>query len=472
VPSRIVAAVVFAVAALLCGAAPAPANDPPLAIIGVTVIPMTGTGVVLKDQTVIVRDGRIAAIGPRARTKAPAGTRRIDGIGKFLIPGLTDVHVHLPVADVVRPGATPEALRIDDALFLFLANGVTRVQVMAGTADALKLRDEIRSGARLGPRMGVNTPMLDGPTPIWPAPMGTSVTAANAGERVRGLKAQGYDRIKVYSLLQSDAFDAVTAAARANGMPVDGHIPRAVGAERFLASGASNVAHAEEFIPDLNRSGKPAAYFAELTKNSGVWVTPTLTTYHQILLQAQDLPAVLARDVNAYAHPGVLANWSPQANRYRTFSQPAQLKRITEGWDSVQQMTRALHVAGVPLLTGTDVLNPPILPGFYLHDELRELVEVGLTPYEALEASTRNSARFFGEEQAAGTVEIGKRADLLLLTADPLRNIGASRSIDGVIIGGHWIGRQEIAARLAAIREFYARNRTNLETYSLAPARP
>jgi hypothetical protein len=249
-------------------------------------------------------------------------------------------------------------------------------------------------------------------------------------------------------------------------MPVDGHIPRAVGAERYLASGARNIAHAEEFLPDL-RSGRPPSYFADLTKKSGVWVTPTLTTYHQILLQAQDLPAVLARDVNAYEHPGVLTSWNPSANRYRTYGEPAQLKRLTDGWDQVRAMTRALHAAGVPLMTGTDVLNPPIVPGFYLHDELRELVAVGLTPYEALEASTRNPARFFGEEGDAGTIAPGKRADLVLLAADPLRDIAASRRIEGVAIGGRWIDHAEIQGRLAAIRDFYAKNRPGLETFTL-----
>jgi imidazolonepropionase-like amidohydrolase len=273
---RLVAAVLLAVG-LVSSAAAAPKAEPPLAIVGVTLIPMTGPDDILKDQTVIVRDGRIEAVGPRATTQPPSGARRMNGAGRYLIPGLNDVHVHLPVADVVHPGAAPEALRIDDALFLFLANGVTRVQVMAGTADALRLREEVRSGARLGPRIGVNTPMLDGPKPIWPAPMGVSVTAASARDQIRGYKTQGYERIKVYSLLPADAFDAVVAAAREQNMPVDGHIPRAVGAEQYLTSGATNVAHGEEFIPDV-RAGKSPDQLAALAKRYGVWVTPTLTT--------------------------------------------------------------------------------------------------------------------------------------------------------------------------------------------------
>jgi imidazolonepropionase-like amidohydrolase len=463
---RTLVCAVIAVACLGWGSTAPAAGEPPLAIVGVTVIPMTAPGVVLKDQTVLVRDGRIQAIGPRARLKPPRDARRIDGVGKYLIPGLNDVHVHLPVADVVGPTASKEALRLDDTMFLFLANGVTRVQVMAGSAGALKLRDEVNSGVRLGPRMGVNTPMLDGPQPVWPAPMGVSVTAATAGDTVRRLKGEGYERIKIYSLLPADAFDAVMVAAKALNMPVDGHIPRAVGVDRLLAAGVTNVAHAEEFIGDAGRTGRPAAYYADAVKKAGVWVTPTLTTYHNILSQAQDLPAVLARDVNAYEHPGVLAGWSPQRNRYRTFGEPAQLKRLTDGWTFVQQLTRELHRAGAPLLTGTDVLNPPIVPGFYLHDELEELVAVGLTPYEALEASTRNPARFFGELQTAGTVETGKRADLVLLAADPTADIRNSRKIDGVIIGGRWIDRKAIAAGLASIRDAYARHRPALETFT------
>jgi imidazolonepropionase-like amidohydrolase len=336
---------------------------------------------------------------------------------------------------------------------------------MAGSADSLKLREEVKSGQRLGPRIGVNTPMLDGPTPVWPAPLGTSITAANAAERVRAMKAQGYERIKVYSLLPADAFEAVVVAARETRMPIDGHIPRAVGAERYLASGAVNVAHAEEFIPDVNRGRAPADLAAK-AKANGVWVTPTLTTYHQILLQAQDLPAVLARDVNGYEHPGVLIGWSPSANRYRTYGEPAQLKRLTDGWDTVRAMTRALHAAGVPLLSGTDVLNPPIVPGFYLHDELQEMIAIGFTPYEALETSTRNPARFFGEEASTGTIEVGKRADLVLLAADPLIDIANTRSIQGVVFGGRYIGRAEIVIRLEAIRGFYARHRTALQTFT------
>jgi imidazolonepropionase-like amidohydrolase len=130
-------------------------------------------------------------------------------------------------------------------------------------------------------------------------------------------------------------------------------------------------------------------------------------------------------------------------------------------------MTVALYAAGVPLLTGTDVLNPPIVPGFYLHDELQEMVRVGLPPYAALEASTRNPARFFGEEAMAGTVTPGKRADLVLLAADPLKDIANSRRIEGVVIGGRWIDKKEIDRRLADIRETYAKSRARLEGFGL-----
>jgi len=188
-----------------------------------------------------------------------------------------------------------------------------------------------------------------------------------------------------------------------------------------------------------------------MTLTHGTWVVPTLSNYHHILLDARDHEAMIARPEVRYVYPFTVRYvWAPPVNQYPNFT-VEQKARLEKRYNYLKVLTKAFHDAGVPLLAGTDALNPPMVPGFSLHDELEELVAAGLSPYDALVTATSNPATFLGLLDEAGTVAVGKRADLVLLTRNPLEDIQNTKAIAGVFVRGQWLSHNRIDERLQQI---------------------
>jgi hypothetical protein len=441
-------------------ARPAPTRGT-VAFTHVNLIPMT-RDTVLEDVTVLVDGDRIAAIGRTADLPLPAGTRVVAGTGRWLMPGLADAHAHL----VVTIGAKPDLrARWQDnntrLLLLGLSRGVTTVVELGGVGlgpdpDRVlpELRRDIGAGRRLGPTLYLAT-----------AKANDSALTREQGMRLAdSARAAGYDLIKVYNALSREGYRGLTLRAQQLGVPVVGHVVRSVGLEGTLGSGQRGIAHAEEYAPTyfpfrasdtlqvpervLDTTAIP--HLARITKRAGVWVTPTLVTSETVVAQSDNLDSVLARpEVRLIPKDLYDALWAPSVNPYATrFRHPRRLRNLRAGLDFQRRLVRAFHEAGVPLLAGSDAPAAGVVPGYALHDELRNLVGAGLTPYAALATATRGVAAFLGAE-GFGTVEVGKRADLLLLDASPLHDIGNARRIAGVMVRGQWLSTVDLQKLLS-----------------------
>lgn len=442
----------------LLAAAPACAQGAgTYAVTNVTVVPMDRERHV-PGQTVIVRDGRIVAMGPAASTAVPAGATRIDGRGRYLMPGLAEMHAHVP------PQAD-QTQWTEDVLFLYAANGVTFARSMLGAPHHLALRGRAERGEIVSPRIYTSGPSLNG----------NSVATPEAGRRmVAEQRAAGYDFLKIHPGLDRARYDAIAEAARVAGIPFGGHVPAEVGVGRALEAGQATIDHLDEFvtvlIPEGQRPSGPGGFFGvnharavddaripalvRRVRASGVWNVPTESLIHHVLLPSPTTDALLARPEIAYVPPQMRAQWTQARNslQSQTTYDPANAQRLVA---LRGQVIRALNEAGAGLLLGSDAPQIFQVPGFSIHHELRVLVEAGLTPYQALATGTRNVARFLGEEQRFGTVAVGRRADLLLLEADPLADVGNVRRRAGVMLNGRWLSEERIQAGLAAIARRY-----------------
>lgn len=399
---------------------------PDLVVRHATVLPMT-TEEAMPDHAVVVRAGRIAWIGPDADLEIPEGATVVDGRGAFLLPGLADMHVHSSEGDM---GA-------------FLASGVTTVREMNGTPDHLAWRDEIAAGRRLGPRLVVVGPLIAGEPQRWRHALAR--TPAEAESLVRAHAALGYAAVKVYDGLTTETYAALAKTANELEIPFVGHVPAAVGLDGVLAAGQVGIEHVNQIVghpPDPSAFDALARRIAE----AGTWVTPTLASLEALALAGSPAYAErLARPDVAVVDPGLVEWW-------RSLAEPVDqqhTERRLEGLARMRDLTRALQAAGVPLLAGTDTPNPLMVPGSSLHDELRNLVAAGLTPYEAIRTATALPARFLGETGSWGTIAVGARADLLLVRDDPLLDVTALADPLGVVVAGTWLP----AVRLAELEE-------------------
>lgn len=460
----------------------APPRKDVLAITHVAVIDMTGAPP-RADQTVVIEKQRIAALGPSDSTEIPRGAQILDAHGKFLIPGLVDMHIHLTAAgepDGSRKFIVP----------LLLANGITGVRDMGGYVESIfPLRKEIAEGKRLGPQIVTPGPYLDGNPPSF-RPSLVVTNTAEANEVVRQLVKRGVDFIKVQSILSRDAYFAIAAAAQREHMVFVGHVPDHVTAAEAADAGQHSIEHLTNVLrgcandePLLMReqfyvtktkqspaqSGaresrwlhrllekyspeKCAALLAKF-KEKDVWQTPTL-----VLLKNDAFPTLENRATSdertKYIPDVVLDSWKK--------SRSEQMKGMS-AQDSVlhaQLLQKSMLIvgemqkAGVKILAGTDSPAPYVFPGSSLHDELQLLVESGLTPMEALQAATSRPAEFLHTSKDSGTVEVGRFADLLLLDADPLDNIRNTRKIRAVILHGKLLDRSALDVLLREEEKF------------------
>lgn len=411
-----------------------------IAIVNANVLPMD-RNTVLANHTVLIREGLIQQVDSNVRVRIPAGATRIDAGGKFLIPGLADMHIHMV-------GPRP---MLEDLLKMYLVNGVTTVLNMRGGPEHLALRADIRAGRVLGPDMYTVGRFVNAPFFVTPDSVEQEVVAQ---------KRAGYDFIKMHGELSREAYARLNAVARRESIRVIGHSPRTLGIGAVFAERQYALAHAEEFLYDTTSSSRDVDLpkfpprIPELTRGvlaAGTWLMPNLTAYKIIGQMAQDLPAVLARPEMEYLPAAHELNWRPGTNVYTQRFGPDKAPGIFARLALLQQLTKAFDSAGVKLLVGTDGLNTGVVPGWSAHDELKELVDAGLSPYHALRAGTANASAFLGSNPCIGQVRNGCAADLVLLDANPLANISNTRRISGVMVRGRWLAREQLDQILKAL---------------------
>lgn len=434
-----------------------------VAFTNVSVIPMDRERV-LPHQTVLVRDGRIVAVGPAASVQVPADARRIDGAGKFLIPGLADMHAHLLSDAAVPDSVAPDELRI------MLANGVTTARLMIGTPEQFPLRARVASGQIPGPTLYLASPQFAGRTYGDPAHFNGRVVATpeQARAAVREVADAGYDFIKLTVFISLPVYEAVIDEAARRGIKVIGHVDPQVGLARALAAG-QQIEHLNMYFEAALRDGAPMTAsvsdyliyrpanwesvdwlddakldsLGRATAAAGVWSSPTLTFFKLAFGIGQPDSVIEARPDYAVL-PDSLRRQMREGRDYY-WRNPPSAERRARYVEARNRIVRAIHQAGGRILAGSDSPEFFLLYGWTLHRELESLVEAGLPPFAALEAATRNPAEWLGTLPESGTVEPGKRADLVLLDANPLDDIRNTRRIAGVMRAGRWYPAPELA---------------------------
>ncbi|HKA20396.1 MAG TPA: amidohydrolase family protein [Blastocatellia bacterium] len=429
-----------------------------VAFVNVSVIPMDEERIIA-GQTVLVKDGLIAAVGPANSAKIPLGALRVDGRGKYLLPGLADMHVHLEAFNEEANAAM---------LKLFIANGVTTVLNLYGTPAFLKLREGIGRGETLGPTIYTSGPFISN------APV-TTPTPEEAERMVVEQKRAGYDLIKIHGDFSREAYHKLFEVARRENMRVIGHLPRNLGIEAAFEEKQDAIAHAEEYLyayfffkpPTSPADGSKEAQLkwisdqasrippvAEATAKAGIWVSPTLTVYSGIARQVDDIDAVLKRPELKYLPPFLASQFAPANNTYVKRFKKETAKGFFARAELLSKLVKGLRDAGVRLLAGTDTPVPAVVPGFSLHDELRELVAAGLSPYEALRTATANPPEFLRTDKF-GTVAVGKAADLILVDDNPLKDVSNVSRRTGVMVRGRWYGEDELRKMLDGMASSY-----------------
>lgn len=404
------------------------------AFVNVNVI-RTGTNEVLPGRTVYIEDGIIRRVGPAHDIKIPADTYIIDASGKYLLPGLADMHIHHR-GDF---GFTNS----EEDLVLYLVNGVTTVRNMSGSAWDLKVRQKIRSRQIPGPHYYTCGPTIGGAT-----------ATPEATERiVLEQKRAGYDCVKLYSGIPQAAFSKAIRTAEAAGIPAVGHAQPRLPFEYTLQ--LRSIEHLEEILGFFSYSPPNATSqsVVEQIAARNVFLTPTLVVPegYKYFFSEEERNRLMSRSQTAYVMPTPLAAFlSPESSAWKSVHGFGH-DRLERDRQLALQYVPFLHDHGVKLLLGTDGFA--FAPGFSVHDELANLVAAGLKPHQALTTATVNPAEYLGKSRTAGSIDSGKVSDLVLLDENPLQDISSTRTVRGVMIGRLWIDKNDIEAALRKLKK-------------------
>ena len=431
------------------------------AFVGVNVLPMDRERV-LTDRTVIVRDGVIRTVGSADEVEVPQDAVRIEGEGRWLMPGLAEMHAHVP--PVPRGSdAWPDREALEDILFLYVANGITSIRGMLGASYQIELADMLEAGEILGPNFYVGAPSLNGNTAPDP----------EAAERlVREHAAAGYDFQKIHPGLSRPTWDRMAETAHALDFTFAGHVPSAVGLLHALETGISTVDHLDGYVraiasddlqaraeagedvglPELvrNLDESKIPMVVERTLEAGTWNVPTMYLWES-LVGSPDVDTKLAQPEMRYVSPEQREGWRRSASNRDGI--PAPVSRPYH--QARRRILKALADADAGILMGTDSPQLFNVPGFALHREIAVMEEAGLTPWQILRSGTRNVARYvesdLGLDGSFGTVAPGMRADLVLLPGNPMEDLGHLTRTAGVMVRGRWTSGAEIEEGLEAL---------------------
>ena len=410
--------------------AAAPVTPRATAFVDVAVLPMDSDRVHEK-HTVVVLDGRIAELGPSAKVKAPKEALIVDGRGKYLMPAIAEMHGHLPGPDV-------EDKVVRDLMFLFVANGVTIVRGMQGHPSQLALRERILKGDIVGPMLNIGSPALTGRNAPDPEKGATLA---------REYKTAGFDLLKIHEGLSVPTYDAIVAEARKSDLPFAGHVPDPVGLIHCLEAGQATIDHLDGYVDALGDDESKIPSLVAATKKAGTAVVPTMALWQ--VFNGTDTPESLAkRPELRYVPPAMSAQWVESRKQALASLDAKKGARTLELRDKV---LKALSDGGVTILMGSDAPQQFSVPGFSLHREMKAMASAGLSPYEILRSGTYNIADHFGARESFGTVAVGRRGDLILLEADPRKDVGNMERRAGVLLRGQWLPEAEIQKRLDEI---------------------
>ncbi len=436
------------------------------AITDVTVIPMTGDAT-LRDATVVVRDGRITEIGATRNVKVPSGARRVNGRGKYLIPGLADMHTHL-----YSDGDVPDSVGKYE-LGVMLASGVTATRLMIGTSEHFALRRQVEAGNVAGPQLWIASPQFTGKEDVNSRVV---TTPEDARAAVKEMAERGYDFIKLTLFITPPVYDAIVEEAERRRIPVVGHVDPDVGVARALRAG-QQIEHLDNYLESVLADSAPMKtsvsdrglfrpkYWESLdwiddrkveriageTARARIFTCPTLTVFKTAFALGQSLDEIRSRPDWAIMPPEMRKLYLAAREKY--WSQAASEERRMRYVDVRNRLVKAIADSGGKIMAGSDTPEWFFGYGWTIHRELESLVAAGLTPHQARAAATRNPAEFLRASKEWGTIEKGKRADLLLLDGNPLEDIRNTSRIEAVVLGGRWLDREERERMIAEAAE-------------------
>jgi imidazolonepropionase-like amidohydrolase len=410
--------------------------------VDVTVIPMD-TERALPGQTVVVKDDRIAEVGPKDKVTIPNDAKRIEGAGHFLIPGLAEMHGHNP------PAGAPDE-QFETNFFLFVANGVTTVRSMVGHDGQLAWREKARGGRLIAPTLYLAGPSFSG----------GAMTPEQAIQRVKAQKAEGWDLLKVHPGLKVETYEAMARTAKEAGIEFSGHIPAEVGLVRAIDLGQRTVDHLDGYIEHLQAQDAPMdpvklADIVKKTRDSGTWVIPTMVLWETIIgaAKAEELEAFPELK---YTPRQTVQGWRVSYRR-KAFAPDFNAQRAKQIAENRKVLLKALADGGVKILFGTDAPQQYSVPGFSIHREMKAMKDSGMSNFAILQSATKNVGDYYQAVEKVGQVAPGHRADLVLLTANPLEGLENVARRAGVMARGKWIPEAEIQTRLAQIADAAAK---------------
>jgi imidazolonepropionase-like amidohydrolase len=436
------------------------AHGQPVIFENVNIVPMDRERVVGR-QTVLVRDGRIAEIGPAGKIKIPPDAIRVAAAGKYLMPGLAEMHGHFPAPN------SPSEL-VERVLFLYVANGVTTVRAMQGNPSALETRTAVAAGRLLGPRFYVAGIPLSGQS---------AKTVEIARQMVRDQKTAGYDLLKIQEGLSPEVYDAIVTTANQVKIPFGGHVPNDVGVLRAIKARQTSIDHLDNYLEALEADNSPLrnadpqtrardlamhlderkiAALVQATREAGIWNVPTMALWDLFYSDETGDGLRRTRLEVRYMPKSMVDQWAQRKNtmvqeRAAFMGFGVGSKSGVRVSEIRMKLLKALHDAGARIALGTDSPQVFSVPGFSIHREMVAMVAAGLTPFQVLQCGTRNVADYFGTLKETGTVETGKRADLILLEANPLEKVENVARRTGVMVKGRWLSEREIQERLEKI---------------------
>jgi len=414
------------------------------AFVNVNVVPMDADHI-LEGMTVIVIGDRITAIGNADAVQVPDGATTINAAGKYLMPGLAEMHGHVPPT---QSGSLP-ARYVEDVLFLYLAGGITTVRGMLGYPGQLQLKEKVNNGEMLGPNLYLAGPSFNGNSISSPE---------EASAKVRQHAEEGWDLLKVHPGLTLDEYTAMAQTANELGIAFAGHIPEDVGLENAIRLGQLTIDHLDGYMTYASGMNAPAnaeklREAVKLSKEYEIWVVPTQALW-ETLIGASNHDTLKAYDEIRYMPKAVINGWNNYlnnlANSYLNSGRFAEVHA-----NNRNQLLKELQDAGVRILMGTDAPQVYSVPGFSIHRELASMQRAGLTPYEIILSGTYNVGAYFSDKDDFGTISVGSRADMILLAENPLNDIAAIKESEGVMIRGQWLSRSFIDQKLAEIEAAY-----------------
>ena len=449
---KIIIILLVVVSKAAIGQEPVDSRAQEIVLLLVNVIPMDSERI-LTDQTVIIRDNKIVAIGPKLKYNKEAYV--INSDGRYLIPGLAEMHAHVPPIDDLAP--------MKDVLLLFAMNGITTIRGMLGHPKHLELREMINKGEVLGPRLFTTGPSFNG---------FNVKTADDAAKMVRDQKAGGYDFLKLHPGLTMETFPAIVSTAKEVGIPYVGHVSFKVGIWRAIDADYSSIDHLDGFIEGMvpgienmveQQTGLFAMFIADRADESqttklmkglrdhNIWVVPTQSLAERWFAPSFTAENFLNDPATKYINKETVDQWVENKKNLLANPQydPAKIKNFI---NLRRRLIKACQDGGVGLLLGCDAPQVFNVPGFSTHNELQYLVASGLTPYQALRTGTVNVATYLNMKDA-GVIKEGAVADLVLLSGNPLVNINETQNVEGVMLNGKWLSKEFINTGLKKLEK-------------------